>query len=85
MKIEICSGCYGFGSKKIDIGTHESDILVVECETCNGTGKICINTYNYMVSYKTDIDLINEYDAKIIELIRELEMKAKLQNKDKLS
>lgn len=40
MTIVICTDCNGWGRRKIDVGTHNSEYELEDCTTCNGTGRL---------------------------------------------
>ena len=63
-EIEICGSCKGEG---IISGVDKI------CSGCNGTGRVIIGRYTYVVPFDTDKSIIYKYDSEIFELIRKLE------------
>jgi len=75
MKIILCPTCNGTGETFEDIGTHVSEIVQHDCKTCEGSGRLYTETYQYNIPYKgNDVNSYKLYriDAEIHELLREL-------------
>ena len=71
-KIEVCTRCGGTGLIKVWEQGHNPDFEMVDCTTCNGTGRLIVHTYRYEVPFGTDNKKINEVDKKIVTAIREI-------------
>ena len=76
MKIKICEICKGEGELQFLEDRH-SGYTTEPCTHCGGTGKVYTRTYKYEVPFNMEKSIIYEYDAKIIEMIREFENKYK--------
>jgi DnaJ-class molecular chaperone len=70
MEIEICPCCKGEGNIK---NFFHGEWEIENCGKCNGTGRVIVGRYSYIVPFSTDKNKIYKVDSKIIELIRELE------------
>lgn len=68
LEIKLCYKCNGYGRIKID--DRHSDIDSVECNTCEGKGRLYYKTYELSVPL-TQEQKFYKLDEKITKIIRD--------------
>lgn len=71
--IEKCKKCNETGEIRTSIPGNITMFEIHKCSNCGGTGRIFNQTYSFQVPSNINSEILNKYDSKITELIREIE------------
>lgn len=74
--IIICKNCFGEGVRWDNSDKYQG-YGYVKCDDCNGSGRLKVLQYSIEFPYEMERHIIDEYDNRFINMIREIKNKTK--------